>query len=75
MTSMAIRKWCQETQVEWRYIAPGIEGRMRPDWIPKSLPKRRKLGPRSEPVPRAATALRPGPALDRQGGHAKLATA
>jgi putative transposase len=23
MTSMAILKWCQETQVEWHYIAPG----------------------------------------------------
>jgi len=23
MTSMAILKWCQETQVEWHCIAPG----------------------------------------------------
>jgi putative transposase len=23
MTSMAILKWCQETKVEWHYIAPG----------------------------------------------------
>lgn len=23
MTSMAILKWCQETHVEWHYIAPG----------------------------------------------------
>jgi putative transposase len=22
MTSMAILKWCQETKVEWHYIAP-----------------------------------------------------
>lgn len=23
MTSMAVLKWCQETRVEWHYIAPG----------------------------------------------------
>ena len=47
MTSMAVLKWCQETGVEWHYIAPGkptqnafiesFNGRLRDEFLNETL--------------------------------------
>jgi putative transposase len=47
MTSMAVLKWCQETSVEWHYIAPGkptqnafiesFNGRLRDEYLNETL--------------------------------------
>jgi len=58
MTSMAILIWCQETQVEWHYIAPGkpplggalLACRARDaKWLWKNSPHKARLGTQDSP--------------------------